>query len=163
MHDVSIDTSAYGATASGFLHYITRRFENVKATFFGSDFSSFLTLSPVSCDTLSNRFLGIWYWIVHVVSPHSKTWTRCSIIQPIPSSPDCNNNRDQSYNRSHIIICILVMYNKNIMYIYIYVTKMHTITRERSDRSSYYQSCMGRLDDIHSALKPLTEIGKNRN
>ena len=29
------------------------------------------------------------------------------------------------------------------------------ITRERSKRSSYQQSYMGRLDDIQTALKPL--------
>ena len=29
------------------------------------------------------------------------------------------------------------------------------ITKERSERDSYYQSYMGRLDDIQTALKPL--------
>ena len=34
------------------------------------------------------------------------------------------------------------------------------ITKERSERDSYYQSYMGRLDDIQTALKSLKKIGK---
>ena len=34
------------------------------------------------------------------------------------------------------------------------------ITNERSERSSYYQSYMGGLDDIKPALKPSKEIRK---
>ena len=34
------------------------------------------------------------------------------------------------------------------------------VTSERSERSSYLQSYMGRLDDIQTALKPLKKIEK---
>ena len=34
------------------------------------------------------------------------------------------------------------------------------ITSEQSERSSYYQSYMGRLDDIQTALKPLKKWEK---
>ena len=34
------------------------------------------------------------------------------------------------------------------------------ITSEQSERSSYYQSYMGRFVDIQTALKPLKKIGE---
>ena len=34
------------------------------------------------------------------------------------------------------------------------------ISSERSERRSYYQSYMGHLEDIQTALKPLKKIGK---
>ena len=52
------------------------------------------------------------------------------------------------------------------IYIYIYVYNIYRfiinifITSERSERSSYYQSYMGRPVDIKLALKPLKKIGK---
>ena len=35
------------------------------------------------------------------------------------------------------------------------------ITSERSERSSYQQSHMGRFEDIQAAVKPLKKIRKN--
>ena len=36
----------------------------------------------------------------------------------------------------------------------------NSITSGRSERSSYYKSYMGHLDDIQTALRPLKKIGK---
>ena len=40
---------------------------------------------------------------------------------------------------------------------------LKVVTSEQSERSSYYQSIICRLDDIQTVLIPLKKIGKNLN
>ena len=49
----------------------------------------------------------------------------------------------------------MIFVRKNEKVIVKTISSYILVTNERSERCSYYQSYMGRLDDIQTALKPL--------
>ena len=44
--------------------------------------------------------------------------------------------------------------------VHIYIAYMHFITSERSEQSSYWQTYLGRFDDMQTALRPLKKSEK---